>query len=557
MRTRLPFAAVLCLCTVAGAAVAAAAAPGGVTAIKPTLRVVADSTDVDHTDPALAYSVLGWQIEYETCRPLVGHSDRTGTTVKDAVSPVGAIGMPVVSNGGRTYVFTVRSGMKFSNGAPLTAANYEYAFDRDALRSLNSPVTALMSAVRGWDAENNSSTLQSVSGVTAQGNTLTIRLLRPDGPLLSILATPFFCPIEKAPPFYVGGKWVDTEVKGPYPGAGPYYLAARDVGSDIVLKRNRHYNGNRPRVSSTIRIDVKIGSTQAFDGIKDGTYASDLNGNPEPSQNQALAQQYGINKTRFRVEPTLIVSYLAMNVTRPIFASVSARKGFNYAINRPALSSIAGNISASPTVQILPRQLTGGIWSTTLYPTSSPDQARFDEAATMSNNCGAGHTGALYFWHGNSAPALAAAAIVKHDLQEMGCGNVVDVYPCSRFHCDPPPPMDIIATSWSDDYPDAYDFLGPLLDGRNQTYSPNEYSNLDHAHFTNATFNQKLDQANALTGIARNRAFGRLDQWVMTNYAPLAPIADPNFVDYLSPNAHGYVYNGPLGAADLGDLYQS
>jgi hypothetical protein len=43
----------------------------------------------------------------------------------------------------------------------------------------------------------------------------------------------------------------------------------------------------------------------------------------------------------------------------------------------------------------------------------------------------------------------------------------------------------------------------------------------------------------------------------MKNYAPWAPISNSNVVDYLSPNAHGYVFNPPFGSIDLGDLYQS
>src|SRR5262245_10679280 len=93
-------AASLCLFAVAGAATAAASGSGR--AINPTLRVAADNTDVDHSDPALSYSVLGWQIEYETCTPLVGYSDRSGTKVNNAISPIGAAGWPVISNAGKT-----------------------------------------------------------------------------------------------------------------------------------------------------------------------------------------------------------------------------------------------------------------------------------------------------------------------------------------------------------------------------------------------------------------------------------------------------------------------
>jgi peptide/nickel transport system substrate-binding protein len=550
MQRKLSFVALLCLFAVAGVVTAAASASGGATTINPTLRVAVDNTDTDHSDPALAYSVLSWQMEYETCPTLVGYSDRSGTKVGSAITPTGAAGWPVISNHGKTYVFTIRSGMRFSNGDPVTAANYEYAFDRDALKNLNSPVTAFMGGVVGWTAENNNVSVQAVSGVTASGMKLTVRLSAPDNVLLTKLALPFFCPLDKTAPFYVGGKWVDTEVNGPYPGAGPYYLAARNVGTDIVLQRNPYYSGARPHQSSTIQIDMNLSTNTVYNGVTDGTYAVDLNGNPIPANNQQLAQQFGVNKSRFRVEPTLIVSYLVMNESRSIFKSIAVRKGVNYAIDRPGLINIAGRFSGSPTVQILPKQLAGGVWSTTLYPTTTPNHRQFHIARQVSNNCGLGHTRPLYFLHGSSSTALAAAAIIKYDLQQMGCTNVVDEY----YGYGPPRPYDIISAGWSDDFPDAYNYLGILLDGRP---NKNAYYSNDLSHFNNPGYNRRLDHANALKGSARAKAFGELDQWVMTKYAPLAPISTTNFVDYMGPNAHGYVYNAPWGSVDLGDLYQS
>jgi peptide/nickel transport system substrate-binding protein len=546
------FAALLCLVAAAAmAGLTAAAASGGVRTISSTLDVTADNTDVDHSDPGLAYGVLSWQIEYETCAPLLGYSDVGGKRVDEAETPLGAEGMPVVKNGGRTYVFTVKSGLRFSDGAPVTAANYKYAIDRDASPALLSPVGGFMTdVVKGWPDAGIAS---GVWGVTAKGNKLTIQLYKPDGSLLPKLAMPFFCPIEKAPPFYVGGKWVDTEITSPYPSTGPYYMASRDVGTDIVLKRNPYYSGSRPRMASTIVIDMNTSTTEAYDGVSTGTYATDLNGNPDPSQNLRLSKQFGVNKSRFWVHRALITNYLAMNESRRIFKSVGVRKGVNYALDRPAVIKIGGYLSGSPTVQVLPKPLTGGAWSTKLYPTKSPGPKQFAKARKLSHDCGFGHNHRLNFGHGASAPAIETAAVISYDLRKMGCRKVNSVAVAGYGFNGNWSFADISIGGWEDDYPDGYDFLHPLLDGRAIT----KINNNDRANFNNNAFNKRLDAANALAGAARNRAFGRLDQWVMKKYAPWAPISNSNVVDYLSPNAHGYVFDAPFGSIDLGDLYQS
>jgi peptide/nickel transport system substrate-binding protein len=534
-------------------------AASGAEGISATLHVTADNTDVDHSDPGLAYGVLSWQIEYETCMPLVGYSDVSGTKVGNAITPIGAVGMPVITNFGKTYVFTVRSGMKFSDGSPLTAANYKYAFDRDALKNFNSPVSAFMSNVKGWDVEATNAGVGSVRGVTASvnGRRLTIQLTKPDGTLLPILAMPFFCPIEKAPPFYVSGHWVDSEVNTPYPGAGPYYLASRAPTIQVVLKRNPYYAGLRPHVASTIVIDMGTSTNTAYNGIETGVYASDLNGNPEPAQNHALFNQYGKNQSRFWVEPELAISYLAMNEARPTFAPahVKVRQAVNDVIDRPGIAAIAGYLSGSPQTQTLPKPLAGIHWQANYkYPITAPDAARFAAARTLSNNC-AGHAH-INFWHGSSAPALQAASLDSYDLSQMGC--VVNSVSCSGYgyRCNPwikGTSMDIITAGWYDDYPDGYDWFGILFNGRTIVAT----SNNDLAFMNNRTVNAKTDACNRLTGAARVNCWGALDQWMTGNVAPWATELSTNFVDYISANAHGYVFNGSFGSVDLGDLYQS
>src|SRR5215211_3656601 len=89
-------------------------------------------TDVDYTDPALDYLSTGWELEYATCLKLMNYPDVNGAKGAQLV-PEAATGFPKVSNGGKVYDFTVNAGFtKFSNGQPVTAANFKAAIDRDA-----------------------------------------------------------------------------------------------------------------------------------------------------------------------------------------------------------------------------------------------------------------------------------------------------------------------------------------------------------------------------------------------------------------------------------------
>src|SRR5690348_6118387 len=95
--------------------------------------------DVDYTDPALDYLSTGWEIEYATCLKLMNYPDANGPKGSQ-LTPEAAAGFPKVSNNGKTYDFTVKAGFtKFSNGQPVTAANFNAAIDRDADPKMQSP----------------------------------------------------------------------------------------------------------------------------------------------------------------------------------------------------------------------------------------------------------------------------------------------------------------------------------------------------------------------------------------------------------------------------------
>src|SRR3954449_8907553 len=75
-------------------------------------------------DPQLSYVTTGWWLEYATAAKLYNWSDRGTKLVPEVASRV------VISNRGRTYTFVLRKGFRFSDGSPVTARSFKYAFVR-------------------------------------------------------------------------------------------------------------------------------------------------------------------------------------------------------------------------------------------------------------------------------------------------------------------------------------------------------------------------------------------------------------------------------------------
>ncbi|HEU0335119.1 MAG TPA: ABC transporter substrate-binding protein, partial [Gaiellaceae bacterium] len=87
--------------------------------------------DTDYTDPALAYYQISWQFEYITGVKLLNYADAPAPEGSRLIAE-GAEDLPVVSEDGKTYTFTIRDGFKFSppSNEPVTAQSYVRAFER-------------------------------------------------------------------------------------------------------------------------------------------------------------------------------------------------------------------------------------------------------------------------------------------------------------------------------------------------------------------------------------------------------------------------------------------
>ena len=133
-----------------------------------TLRVNVSNTDFAFVDPALAYDTLSWGLLYTTNLTLLNYPDRPAPEGSRLV-PDAAVAFPRVSRDGRTYTFTVRKGLRFSDGSAVTARNFAHAIHRAAHPTQASPAIAFLHDVVGAD-ELNEGKASRVTGVSANGH---------------------------------------------------------------------------------------------------------------------------------------------------------------------------------------------------------------------------------------------------------------------------------------------------------------------------------------------------------------------------------------------------
>lgn len=490
-------------------------------------------TDIDFSDPALAYYVPSWEIEYATCLKLLNYPDANGAKGSQLV-PEAAAGFPKVSNGGKTYDFTVKSpgGTKFSDGTPVTPQSFSAELMRVLDPKMQSGGAGFYADIVGAQAYLDGKAT-SVPGIKISGSHLIITLNKPAPDFLARMAMPFMCAVPPNLPHDPNG--VNT-----LPGAGPYYIAARTPNKSIDLKRNPNYHGKRPH--NVDAIHYTIGNSLDATLLRLTNGQTDLGG-VNATAYAGLAAKYGVNKSRFFVKPNLGVWYVAFNHDRPLFktggvhGNVPLKKAINYALDRHALVIQSGAFSGRRTDQILPPGM-AGFKACNCYPTVKPPNFK------LAKKLAAGHTGdgnaVLYTFTSSYGPLWAQ--IIQFDLKQIGLN--VEVKPFARAveftkAGTRGEPFDMEIDGWSADYPDPYDFINVLLSGDTIQATNNN----NHAYFNDPVFNKKMNEASLLSGSKRYSTYGQLDVDMMKTAAPWAPIRNPFSRQFISARLGCYTFN--------------
>ena len=111
------------------------------------------------------------------------------------IKPEAASALPTISPDGLTYTYTVPAGKyKFNTGEPVTAATFQHALERDLNPKQASYFGAVFLApfIKGA-SDFKGKPGEHVSGITVNGDQLTIQLTQKDGSIVQKLSTPFAC----------------------------------------------------------------------------------------------------------------------------------------------------------------------------------------------------------------------------------------------------------------------------------------------------------------------------------------------------------------------------
>ena len=214
-----------------------------------------------------------------------------------------------------------------------------------------------------------------------------------------------------------------------------------------------------------------------------------------------------------------------MNNDSALFkGNVKLRQAVNTAIDRPQIVRQHGFLGGGRTDQVLPPGMPG-YRDGKNFPLVGVNNAALTKARALANGNTRG--GKAIFYAFSTAPGPAIAQVVQFNLKQIGIDVEIKQFTRTVQHekvGTRGEPFDISHSGWGADYPDPYNFINVLLDGKRIQAT----NNVNESYFNNPSYNAKMERAARLSGQARLTAYGNLDNDIIKNQAPLAPYINTN-----------------------------
>ncbi len=298
-------------------------------------------------DPASAYDIEIEQALTPVYDGLVTFRGG-GTVSSEVLVPDLASEIPHPVDGGKTYVFTIRRGVRYSDGRVVVASDFARGVRR-ALLGVGTP-TALSSVVGAQACIDNPKApdLCDLSkGVIADDATgrFTLHLTAPDPELVYKLAARVVPSPPNTPDADVG--------RSPMPGTGPYKIGEFHPDGSLTLVRNPNYApwsvaAQPPGYPDVIHYQVEKDDGDAVDAVLKGT--ADL------THSATRFDLTSTIPTRAHVSFVGNAQFVYLNNKLAPFDRKEVRQALNYAVDRRTLVDLypGGDAAAALSCQLLP-----------------------------------------------------------------------------------------------------------------------------------------------------------------------------------------------------------
>jgi oligopeptide transport system substrate-binding protein len=487
------------------------------------------TTEPPTLDPALATDHASVQVAIQLFEGLT-EIDEAGQP-----APLGADKWEVADDG-RTYTFTLKGDRMWSDGTPVTANDYVWAWRRAIDPRTASDYAALFYPIKNGARIHNERLDAALLGVTARdARTLVVNLEEPLAHFPRLTALVTFVPLKKEALERFGDRWTRPEniVTN-----GPFRLLEWVHDKQLVLERNLTYPGfERLMPRATLKIFPDDAAGQVLGQFESGqldVFGTGASFEIPPGDAERILGDAAARLT-VRTAPQSGTLFLAVNHRKPHLQDNRVRKALGQVIEREKLLKEVLHRLGTPAIALVPDGIVGRDESR--WPGEDVDAARaaFADAG---------------FPDGKDFPPLSFAFNVSPQWQQLGeylrqryqdtLGIELKLEPMEwtsfmrwRRGEDWPKDGDLVRGGWLSDYEDPYNWYNLIWDSREDPSSFN-------AGWKHDAYDEVVREA-ALTFERAERAalYGKADEVLASEY-PAIPIFHYASRTLVDRHVHGF-----------------
>lgn len=428
-----------------------------------------------------------------------------------------------LQDGGKTYIFHIKHGVKFHNGRELKAADFKFGFERACNPKLQSPTAATYLGDIVGVNERLAGKAPDVKGVSVVDDyTLKIQIDKPRAYFLSKLTYPVYFPVPKE------AVDPDSEMKNlsQMIGTGPYKITQYVKDQIVVLTANKDYHGGAPQIEKIER-PVITDATTRLNKFKSG----EVDLVPLERQDVKPLQADPTYKDQLQFFPRPALWYVGMNLKQyPPLAKRDVRRAIAMAIDKKKIvQELLGGINTEAN-SILPPGVFGYRENAKVIP--------YDPEGAKKLLAQAGYPGGqgfkpmtIYYRADRPDIEIVATAVATQLRQTLGLDVKLQSLEWRNYlekHNRHELPF--FHMRWAADYLDPENFLSLLLAG---------YGAENKIDYANPEYDALCRQGDASQDPAeRQRLYAQAEDIVLQD-APFVPIYFQRDAELISPRVHG------------------
>lgn len=441
-----------------------------------TLRL-ANAGDWDSLDPGDTYYAYSWNFVRLYGRSLVMFKPAPGSKGTQLVPDLAtSLGKP--SDGAKTWTYTLRKGLKFEDGSPITSKDVKYAVERALDRTTFPDGPTYMNDFLDLkdytspykDKAPDKLGLKAVD--TPDDTTIVFHLKKPFSGFDYFAMQPGTMPVPPAKD--TGAKYKEHVIS-----SGPYKFATNNLGKNFTLVRNDQWDPatdpNRKALPDKIEVALNVNA----DDIDNRLIAGDLDVDVTGSGVQPAAQG------RILADPNLKKQADSAAVARLWYTSINpnvapldnihCRKAVEYASDKLAYQNAYGGPPGGDIATGLLPPLIPGAEKFDLYPAGADNKGDVTKAKDELTQCGQpGGFSTNFAYRAERPKEKATAEGLQQSLAKVGIKVTLKPFPQKDYfslYAGKPSyaknnKLGLLTNGWGADWPDGFGFLQQIVDSR-------------------------------------------------------------------------------------------